>query len=186
MYCAKFWWNCHMCSGEERFFNFLKVFLLFRNYLPLVKGRALFLNKLESPSPKDALCQVWLKLTQWFWRRFLNFVNVFSLFRNYLPLEKGGVLHLNKLESPAPKDALCQVWLKLAQCFWRRRWKCENFTKTKTTTMTTDNGQILIRKAHLSLQLRWAKNVVLSRFMKIWKSTVHWIAHMLETKIHYV
>ena len=41
----------------------------------------LHLNKLESPSPKDALCQVWLKLTQWFWgRRFLNFVNVFSLF----------------------------------------------------------------------------------------------------------
>ena len=43
-----------------------------------------------------------------------NFINVFSLFRNYLPLEKGGDLHLNKLESPSPKDALCQVWLKLA------------------------------------------------------------------------
>ena len=63
----------------------------------------LHLNKLESPSPKDALCQVWLKLNQWFWRRsFFNFVNVFSLFRNYLPLEKGGALHLNKLESPLP------------------------------------------------------------------------------------
>ena len=71
---------------------------------------------------KDALCQVWLKLAQWFWRRrFLNFVNVFSLFPNYLPFEKGGALHLNKLESPSPKDALCQVWLKLAQWFWRRR-----------------------------------------------------------------
>ena len=41
----------------------------------------LHLNKLKSLSPKDALCQVWLKLAQWFWtRRFLNFVNVFSLF----------------------------------------------------------------------------------------------------------
>ena len=29
-------------------------------------------------------------------------------------------LHMNKLESPSPKDALCQGWLKLAQCFWRR------------------------------------------------------------------
>ena len=29
--------------------------------------------------PKDALCQVWLKLAHWFWRRFFNFVNVFSL-----------------------------------------------------------------------------------------------------------
>ena len=54
------------------------------------------LNKLESPSPKDALCQVWLILAQWFWRRrFFNFVNVFSLFRYYLPLEKDGALHLN-------------------------------------------------------------------------------------------
>ena len=42
---------------------------------------------------------------------FFNFVNLFSLFGNYLPLEKGGALHLNKLESPSPKDALCQVWL---------------------------------------------------------------------------
>ena len=36
---------------------------------------------------KDALCQVWLKLAQWLWRRrFLNFVNVYLLFRNYLPI----------------------------------------------------------------------------------------------------
>ena len=77
---------------------------------------ALHLNNFESEvSSKDALRQICLKLAQWFWRRrFLNFVNVFSLIRNYLPLEKGGALHLNKLESPSPKDALCQVGLKLA------------------------------------------------------------------------
>ena len=41
----------------------------------------LSLNKPKSPSPKDALCQVWLKLAQGFWRkRFLNSVNVFLLF----------------------------------------------------------------------------------------------------------
>ena len=33
----------------------------------------------------------------------------FHYFRNYLPLEKGGALHLSKLESSLPKDALCQV-----------------------------------------------------------------------------
>ena len=43
-------------------------------------------------------------------RRFLN-VNVFSLFRNHRPLERGGALHLNKLESPTPKDDLCQIVL---------------------------------------------------------------------------
>ena len=26
------------------------------------------------------------------------------------------------------KNALCQVWLKVAQWFWKRRWKCEKFT----------------------------------------------------------
>ena len=31
------------------------------------------------------------------------------------------VLHLSKLESPLPRDALCQVWLKLTQWFWRKR-----------------------------------------------------------------
>ena len=70
----------------------------------------LHLQKFESPSPKDALCQVWLKLAQWFWLRgVFNFINVFWLFQNYLPLEKGRALHLNKLKSPSPKDALCQV-----------------------------------------------------------------------------
>ena len=52
------------------------------------------------------LCQIWLKLAQWFWRRYLNFINVFSLFHKYLPLEKGVTLHLNKLESKLPKNAL--------------------------------------------------------------------------------
>ena len=43
----------------------------------------------DFPSPKDTLCQVWLKLAMWFLRRFLKLVNVFSLIRYYLPLVKG-------------------------------------------------------------------------------------------------
>ena len=89
-------------------------YLLYENWM------VLHLNKLESPSPKDALWHVWLKLVQWFLGRFLNFKNVFLLFRYYLPLEKGGALHLNKLEPPSAKDALCQVRLKLVQWFLRR------------------------------------------------------------------
>ena len=39
-------------------------------------------------------------LAQRFWRRtFLNFANVFLLFRNFLPLEKVWALDFNKLES---------------------------------------------------------------------------------------
>ena len=129
------WLNCLEGSWEDDFFYFVNVFSLFHNYLPLEKGRALHLNKLESTSPKDAMYQVWLKLARWFWRSiFFNFVYVFLPFRNYLPLEKGGALHLNKLESPSPMDALCQVWLKLAQS--RRRWKCEKFTDGRTDRQT--------------------------------------------------
>ena len=44
-----------------------------------------------SPSPKDALCKVWLKLVQWFVRRrFLNFVNVFCYFIIISPWKRAG------------------------------------------------------------------------------------------------
>ena len=120
MLCAKFGWN--WLWFWRRFLNFVSVFSPFRNYLPLEKGWAFLLNKLESLSPRDTLCQVWLKLAQLFWRRrFLKVVNLFLLFPNYLPFGKGVALHLNKLESPSPRDTLCQVLLKLAQWFWRRR-----------------------------------------------------------------
>ena len=79
-----------------------------------------YLNKLESPSPKGALCQVWLKMSGSGEEDFLILSMYFRLFRNYLPLEKRWALHLNKLESLSPKDSLCQVWLKMAQWFWRR------------------------------------------------------------------
>ena len=108
---------------------------------------------------------VWLKLLEGFLEKkiFFNFVNVSSPFHNYLPLEKGEALHLNKLESLSLRDTLCQVWLKLAQWFWRRRWKCEKFTDGRThgqTDRQTDDGRQAIRKAHLSFQLRWAKNLL--------------------------
>ena len=51
-------------------------------------------NKVIHPSPKDALCYVWLKLAYWFWKKwFLSFGSVFSLFLYYIPLEKAGALH---------------------------------------------------------------------------------------------
>ena len=82
MHCGRFGRNRFCGSWEEDFFNFVNVFLPFRNYLPLEKNGTIHLNKFESSSPKDALCQVWLKLVQLFLRRrFLNFVNVCLLLR---------------------------------------------------------------------------------------------------------
>ena len=78
-------------------------------------------KRAESQSPKDALCQVWLKLASWFWRWKL-FINVFLLFHNYLPLD----------------PSLELTWITFTQ---------ESFVPS------------LIRKAHLNLRLRWAKNM---------------------------
>ena len=86
----------------------------------LKRGYPLHLNRFKSPLPKDDLCQVWFKLALLFWRRFFKIFSVFLLFCGYLPLETSNPLHFNNLESPPPQDDLCQVWLRLAQWFWRR------------------------------------------------------------------
>ena len=67
MLCAKFGLNRLSGSGEE-FFFFVSVYLLFRYYLSLEKGGTLHLNKFEFPTLKDALCEFWMKLAQWFWK----------------------------------------------------------------------------------------------------------------------
>ena len=54
---------------------------------------------------------------------FFNFVYVFLLFHNYLPLEKDRVIHLNKLESPLPKDALCQVLVEISPVVLEKKMK---------------------------------------------------------------
>jgi hypothetical protein len=136
-------------------------FFHFFNYLPFEVDLALYLNNLEFPLPKDDLCQVWLKLACWFWRRrFLKIFSVFLLFCDYLPLERSNPLHFNNLESPPPKDYLCQVRLKLAQWFWRRSRKCKSLQTDGRTDGQTDDGQRAIIIAHLSFQLRWAKKFV--------------------------
>jgi hypothetical protein len=55
---------------------------------------------------------------------------------------------LSPLESPLPKDDLCQVWLKLSQRFWRGN---ENVKVYRPTGRGM--GRRVIRKAHLYFQL---------------------------------
>ena len=69
----------------------------------------------KKSSPKMLLvCQNWLKLSQWVWRRnVLSFIIiVFLLFRYFFPLGKGVALPLNETESPSPKYVLQQVGWK--------------------------------------------------------------------------
>ena len=86
MLCTKFVWNWAIGSGEGRLLISSMYFRYFAIISAWKKGGALHLNKHESLSLTDALCQFWLKVAQWFLRRsFLKFVNVFSLSPNYLP-----------------------------------------------------------------------------------------------------
>jgi hypothetical protein len=75
---------------------------------PLGGGNPLYLNKLGNNLHKDDLCQVWLELTQWFWR-FLNDPTPFLHFCDHLPFEEDLALYLIKLEFPSSKDNLYKV-----------------------------------------------------------------------------
>ena len=67
--------------------------------------------------------EIWPILTQWFWiRRFFKDPTPFLHFCNYLPFEEDLALNLNNSDFTLPKDDLCQIWLKLACLFWRRRF----------------------------------------------------------------
>jgi hypothetical protein len=65
---------------------------------------------------------------------FLKNFSAFLLFCYYFPLEKGDPLHVNKLETPSPKDDLCQVWSKLTQWFCRKSRKCKSLQTDGRTT----------------------------------------------------
>ena len=137
MICAKFGWNWSF--GSSDILKFCQCIFVFCYHFPLEKHITLHLDKLKFPSPRDVLCQVWLKRAHWFLRRRFSFkVNVVSLFRYYLPFENGWILQLNKLESSPPTDAFCQVCLKLVHLLWRRwkMWKCEKFTDRQTDGRT--------------------------------------------------
>ena len=92
------------------------------------------MNKLESPLYEEAIIQISAFLAKWLLkRRYLNDTTLFLHFRDYLPFERGLILHLNELEAPLPKDDVYQVWLNLAQRFLRRSRKCEKLTDRRRT-----------------------------------------------------
>ena len=95
------------------FRRFVDVFLLFRYYLPLEKVRAFHFYKLESPSPKDALWKVLLKLALWFWR--------ISRFSNCVTLGKGHALSILECFVPSLVEIGSVVLEK-----YKKKWKVYN------------------------------------------------------------
>jgi hypothetical protein len=96
--------NLACWSGEEDFLK-KKNSVYFCYYLPLVRGNFFHLNKLEFPPPKNDLCQVWLEMALWFWkRRFLNDPYPFLNFCDYPTLRtRPGPLIQQKFYSLHPR-----------------------------------------------------------------------------------
>jgi hypothetical protein len=65
--CIKFDWILLDGSGED----FKKIQFIFTLSLlsPVGEGRSLSIKQTWNPFPKDDLCQIWLKLSQWFWKK---------------------------------------------------------------------------------------------------------------------
>ena len=99
---------------------FYKISLLYFPFEPTV---TLHLDdKFGSPLPNQVLWEVWLKVAQWFWRRFLHFVNVFffALFpsKSQLGNRHGSFVCMSLINPLHPRMPL----LELAQWFWGRRF----------------------------------------------------------------
>ena len=111
MLCAKFSWNWHSGPGEKDFIILSMYFHYFVIISPWKRAGPFIWTNLNPLHPR-MLCAKF----SWNWlsgsgeEDFLILSMFFPYFCNYLPLEKGGALHLNKLESPLPKDALCHGW----------------------------------------------------------------------------
>ena len=155
----------------------------------------LHLNIFEFPFPKNALCQVWLKWAQWFWKRkFLNFVNVFLLFCNYLPLEKSVILHLKRLESLLLKDALCHVWLKLKlveigpvvlemkMTIWKVYGQTDN-RRSEKLTWAFSSGECAKIRLCIVRTVHWTCKC--SKLVPISQSLVQWPSHIVYLQTQY-
>ena len=107
-------------------------FYLFRKYLPLEKAGPFIWTNLN-PRHHRILCTYfgWNCPSGSVEEAFLNSVNAFSFYRNYLPLETGVSLHLNKLESASPKECVRSSLVEVLENM--KMWK---FTDRQTEGRT--------------------------------------------------
>ena len=113
--CGKLSWN--WASGSWGKDSYTCMYILTLLLLSPLRKKAIR----SSPLPKYVLCQCWLKLAQWFWRRrFSKIFNIFSLRGHYLPLEN--TFEQIWISFTHYKNNSCQIKLKLAKRFLRRRF----------------------------------------------------------------
>ena len=148
------WLKLAQWFWRRRFLNFVNVFCTISLFSPVGKGRGHSFEETWIPFTQGYFVQSLEKLAQWFWRKeFFNFINVFSLFHNYLPWKKVGSFIWKNLNLLHPR-MLC------AKFGWN--WLSRSGEEDENVKSLQKDGQTnrqTIRKAHLSFQLRWAKNL---------------------------
>ena len=107
MQCGRFGWNWSSGSWEE---DFLNVSMYFCDFviISLWKRAGPSFEQTWIPFNQGCFMQSLVEIGPVVHEEKIFFSSMyFRFFRNYLPLEMGGALHLNKFWSPSPKDALC-------------------------------------------------------------------------------
>ena len=128
--------------------------------------------KPEFPLLKDDLHQVWLKLAEWFWRRFskVSMCFYYHVCHNNVPLGKCMALYLNKLESPIYPWMLCAKF----GWNWPSRWiqtdRQNDRWSVKLTFKHTSVSNFLIKMILMILN-PWFKLV----YVKVNKRNLHWL-----------
>ena len=142
-------------------------FYYFTSISPLRRAKSFIWTNLNPLHPR-MLCAKF----GWNWpsgsgeEDFLNFVNLFSLFLNYLPSKKGGALHLKKIKTPSTKN---QDWWKLAEWFWRRRFlKFVNIFSQFCNYLPLEKGRTLHLKKNLN---PLHPKIICAKFGWNWPST---------------
>ena len=159
MLCAKFGWNWPCGSGKEQFKFLSMYFCYFTSISPWKRAWPFFLTNLHSrmDSPKDALCCL-VEIDHVLEKIFFFKMSIyFRCFVIIYPWKKVWSFIWTDLNPLHPRKLWAMFGWNSLRCSGEEDEKLKKITTTTTmtTTPTTmDNGQILIRKAHLSLRLR--------------------------------
>ena len=116
-------------------------------------------------------------------KKILKFVHVFLLPHYYHPWKKDMAFIWKKLEFTSSEDALCQVWLYMAQWFWRQRYSnfvnvfqliCYNLPFEKDMALHLKKNWVPTTKGCFVPSLDEIGPAVHEKKMKMWKVYRNW------------
>ena len=144
---CKIGWNCPGYFGEDS--KMSSMYFRWSLLSPIWKSHNPMFEKTLIPLTQECLCAKF----GWNWPSSSreDFHISLMLFRYYLPLEEGVILHLNM--NPLYPRMLCAIVRNCSISFGKN----ENVKFTGGRSQT-DAGQQVIKTARFSFQLRWSKN----------------------------